>query len=194
MVENTHAVHESMQPGNHPATARQMELLLAGGEIQDRLHLEIEAYYLFAKIMLDKVARALEFAFGRVRGKSLDSHDDLERRFGDCAASNGIRLDPKLLATVGECKKAISDHRDYQIAHEKSPRTVRGTNFSLDGTQVRMSISKIYPKEGDEHTESIPLDDLAALLDRYINLICDLLENNIQAFALNPAEQKSDDS
>ena len=42
-----------------------------------QLHLEIESYYLFSKIMLDKIVHALEFYFGQGRKKSLDSHDGL---------------------------------------------------------------------------------------------------------------------
>src|SRR5882762_3216181 len=46
-------------------------------EIQQALLLETESFYLFAKILLDKLARALEFYFGQGRSYSLDSHDDL---------------------------------------------------------------------------------------------------------------------
>jgi hypothetical protein len=35
------------------------------------LHLEIESYYLFAKIILDDVARAIEYYFGPHRGLAL---------------------------------------------------------------------------------------------------------------------------
>jgi hypothetical protein len=44
------------------------------------LHLEIESYYVFAKIILDDVARAIEYYFGPHRGLALDSHDGLAKR------------------------------------------------------------------------------------------------------------------
>src|SRR5215472_14371638 len=40
-----------------------------------RLQLEVETFYVFAKIVLDKVANAVEFYFGQGRSASLLSHD-----------------------------------------------------------------------------------------------------------------------
>lgn len=76
-VENTKAMRAIARPGSHPVTGEHMALLEAGRHLSSLVHLEIESFYLFAKILLDKMARSLEFYFGPVRERPLDSHDDL---------------------------------------------------------------------------------------------------------------------
>ena len=49
-------------------------------QLTTELHLEIETFHLFAKILLDHAARFIERYFGKSRGLSLDSHDDLVKR------------------------------------------------------------------------------------------------------------------
>lgn len=67
-------------PGRH-LTDEQQHRLTECRKATDVLHLEIESFYLFAKILLDTVARAIEKYFGQARKCSLDSHHDLVNHF-----------------------------------------------------------------------------------------------------------------
>src|SRR2546430_13789509 len=131
--------------GSHPMTDEQMVLLEKNSRLGNIVQLEIESYYLFAKMLLDKIARALEFYFGKGNKFSLDSHDDLVKCIEEYSTAKDLVLDGNLFTLAKKLKNDISDFRDYQIAHLKSPRTVRGT--TVDG---RMLLTQIYPKENDE--------------------------------------------
>src|SRR5262245_7625489 len=78
---HTDALTASVLPASNPLTSDQLATLNHSTEANDLLQLEIESFYLFAKIMLDKVARVIAFYFGQARGLALDSHDNLTQRF-----------------------------------------------------------------------------------------------------------------
>jgi hypothetical protein len=76
-IANVKAQQKSFLEGTHKATDDQMFLVNESARLSILLHVEIESFYLFAKILLDKVAHSIEFYFGSVRKRPLDSHDDL---------------------------------------------------------------------------------------------------------------------
>src|SRR5437899_1849286 len=55
-VRNTKDLQASFKPGEHPATEEQLRLQDEGRHLTTHLHLEIESFYLFAKILLDRIA------------------------------------------------------------------------------------------------------------------------------------------
>ena len=57
-----------------PMTVEQMRLMEESSRLMTLVHLEIESFYLFAKIFLDNVARFLWVYFGEAQGVSLKSH------------------------------------------------------------------------------------------------------------------------
>lgn len=140
-IKNSKILQATFKPGTHQTTPEQMQLMAEQRQITTNLQLECESFYLFAKILLDKVARAIEFYFGPAKGCSLDSHDDLNRVLRKYSKLKSLQLTDKLLILISELKKDISDFRDYQISHEKSPRIVRGTIWDAKGN-TRMMISK----------------------------------------------------
>jgi hypothetical protein len=141
------------------------------------LHLEIESFYLFAKILLDQIARFIEFYFGSVRKKSLDSHDELTKHLDDYAKAKGLIIPPSLVEMIQTLKRDISDYRDYEIAHHKSPRTIRGTGFDTSG-KVRIISSKFYPSESEKQVETISLPDLRKEIDDYLEGVIELIKVN----------------
>src|SRR5438876_11524398 len=132
-IENQQATQALLLPGTHKMTAEHLALHEAGVRLMAMLHLEIETFYLFAKIYLDKIAHALEFYFGQGRGQSLDSHDQLVKNFAAYAAEKSLALPADFMRIAAALKKDISDYRDYEIAHEKSPRRLSGTVFDTEG-------------------------------------------------------------
>ncbi|MET4802840.1 hypothetical protein [Bradyrhizobium sp. LB11.1] len=62
-IANTEAGRKLTKPGTHPVTPEQHALQKAALPIVTDLHLQIESYYLFAKIVLDDIARAFEHYF-----------------------------------------------------------------------------------------------------------------------------------
>lgn len=163
--------------GSHPMTTEQMHIQAEGAKITTELHLEIESFYLFAKILLDKLTRAVEFYFGSARGLSLDSQDKFCKNIQAYAKGKGLEINAELVQRAEEMKKEISDFRDQQIAHHKSPRTVRGTMFGPD-KETRMMLSNIYPKPEEKQVESKNIAELLKSTDNYIDEVLKFITAN----------------
>jgi len=164
-------------PGSHPMTPKQIRIQSAESLITTKLHLEIESFYIFAKIMLDQLSRAIELYFGQARNLTLDSHDDFCKNISRYTLKKGIIIRKKLIDSAEKLKSDISDFRDKEIAHNKKPRTVRGTMFSATG-ETSMMLSNIYPKLSDKQVESKHINELLSSIDNYIDEIIVFLQTN----------------
>jgi hypothetical protein len=137
--------------------------------------------------MLDVIAHAIEYYFGPARSLSLDSHDDLSKDFVKYAEVKGLNKDEAIHKKTTELKSLIADFRDYQIAHEKSPRTMKGTLYDNDGN-VRLGGGRLYPKESDVQVDSSDLTKLRTALEGYVELVTTFIEANQDKTALKLAE------
>ena len=68
----------TLLPGNNTLSPEQQALSATQHAAHTIIHLEIETFYLFAKILLDHWSRFLAAWFGDVPVASLDSHSKLE--------------------------------------------------------------------------------------------------------------------
>jgi hypothetical protein len=176
-VANTRAHQESFLSGSHKVSDTQMLILKEGWRVNLLVHLEIESFYLFSKILLDKISHSVEFYFGPARGHSFDSHDNLCKYLASYAEQKGLTLPQDFIKLATELKTDVSDYRDYEIAHEKSPRRISGTIFDADG-KPRIVATNLYPKEKDQQVESKALEDLHKRIDEYINQVIILIRSN----------------
>ena len=158
-------------------TKSQLKLLEERRRKHPILHLDIESFYLFSKILLDKVARFIEFYFGKVRCKSFDSHDKLVKNLSDYVKAKGINLPEEFEKTVNRLKKDVSDFRDKEIAHEKSPRTIRGISFNDKG-QVGIFSTQLYPTDINKQTQTKYLTDLLCDIGLYLDQVMLLVRCN----------------
>lgn len=170
-IANSNALRAATVPDE------QQRLLSQGHILTVDLHLEIESFFLFAKILLDKIAHSLEFYFGPIRNASLDSHDCLVRTFTSFAKKRGLVLPSGWIDLAASLKKDISDFRDYEIAHEKSPRRVSGTVYSASGG-ARLTSIRIYSTPRDQQVTSEDLSQLMTELDEYIEKTIALITDN----------------
>jgi hypothetical protein len=173
------AFSDSVRGHSGEMTAVQMQLMGRLPVLGVALRLEIESFYLFAKILLDEAARFLEYYFGQVRGTPMDSHDDLVKGWAEFCRQHGIDAAPELDVGAGSLKKDIADFRDYQIAHHKNPRTLRHFTFDAIGV-TRMGLSPIYPTENDRQVESKATHDLLTAVDSHLEHVLSLIQANRQ--------------
>lgn len=145
--------------------------------LSTHIQLEIESYYLFAKILLDKVSRFVEFFFGPERGLSLDSHDQMTKCFDAYARNKNLKGYDRVATSLTSLKTDIANFRDYQISHEKSPRTIRGISFSGTG-QTSILSTKMYPKVTDVQVQSETPGKLEEDLHLYLREIMLLIQTN----------------
>ena len=143
------------------------------------LQLDIESFYLFAKIFLDKIARFIEHYFGeQVRNQPLDSHDDLVKNLEAYSEAKRLNLPDGLMAAAKNLKTRVADPRDYQISHEKSPRTMHGIQLDSDG-HIKLTWHRINPKEVERQgIRTEVLSELLIDVETYISMIVEMIKQN----------------
>jgi len=146
-------------------SAEQMALLDELGQLTTRVHLEIESFYVFAKILLDKIARFIETYFGQAHGCSLASHDKLTKSNERFRAAKGLVYPPGFTDSLVFLKEQIADYRDKQVEHLRNPRIVKATSHT-------------YPTEHDEQVESEKLPELLKAINTYIQQVAELVTMN----------------
>jgi len=169
-----------MKPGTRPVTDEGMKLLVKSHELSTKLHLDIESFYLFAKILLDKSALAIEFYFGQARGLTLASHHKLIKNIASFSKAKNLNLNEALLNIAIKLQGDVSDLRDDQIAHVPSERNTRLTRSIMwDGKgNTKLVLDPIYPTEKDKHIETRLMQELIADIDKYLDEIIDFVRNN----------------
>ena len=148
-----------------------------GRLLHDQVQLEIESFYLFAKIFLDKVARFLEFYFGPARNASLDKHSKLVKTFSVYSESKGLVVPPDFLTQAVRVENLVSEHRNKQIAHERSATTMHLTTVDAQG-RTRIAKNQPGPLEDRSRFDSAPLEDLMKEMDRYAEMVVEVVESN----------------
>lgn len=168
----------------------EMHLLAEGDRLSTLAHLEIEAFYLFAKIFLDRLASFLEMYFGQAHRLSLVSYDKLAKNLNAYAASKGLELPEGLNDTLIYLRNHLVEFRDKQITHQHNLRILRGTGTAAEG--ATMSISHLYPKDTDAAAQSTRLHELFAVLNRYVDQIIQLITTNRSRSRFTPVSPPID--
>jgi hypothetical protein len=166
--------------GGHQLSSEQQRLLLRRGQLSGHISMEIETFYLFAKILLDRIAIFIEHYFGQLRGVSIHSHDKLTKNLPRFLRGHSMDAPHGLQSTLSEVKRRIADFRDYQIAHEQGSQTIRGTLWK-PGEEPRLVMAPAHPstrKEGTVQAESESLGVLVAEIDFYIDCVQALVAAN----------------
>jgi hypothetical protein len=137
-------------------------------EFQTPLHLRIETFYLFAKILLDKVGLAIQHYFGPAREASLSSHSKLRRNLLEFARQRDLSPPPlSLLERMDDVETRIIAYRDYQVTHDQSPRTAKATSFVLPSREAFVSVERAFPDPEEQGVRSENPQDLR-LIDEYL--------------------------
>jgi hypothetical protein len=158
-------------------TAEEVAELGEDARLQQLLHLEIESFFLFAKILLDKIAHFIEDFFGVVRGTPLRSHDRWCKSVDEYARAKKLDMPAGIFETMHRLGSVVADYRDKQIAHLKNPRALHLTCISGDGaTQIGTNV--VCPKETDKFVTSPTADEVANLIEEYIGQLLQLVETN----------------
>ena len=188
-VANSKAMQAMYKPGGpHLLTAEQLALQSEGVHLSMIVNLEIESFYLFAKIFLDDIARAIENYFGPARGLALDSHDDLEKRLERYAATKGLIIPAGLSEAISDLRKRVADFRDQESLMRKVLARCEVSLGGLMGKRVS-SPRGCYPKESDKQTNSELLNSLANALQEYVSKVIEFLEENSSKARFEPAEE-----
>lgn len=81
----------SAEPGIHQLSEEEGQLLDASSSLQTQIQMDVETFFVFAKILLDKLAHFLEHYFGPESGTSFRSHDKLVKFFSKFVAAKELQ-------------------------------------------------------------------------------------------------------
>lgn len=177
-MENTKLMQEFAKNGGKGWTEEQRKELDRGYELSSELHLHIESFYIFAKILLDKIAQAIYFYFGNSK-TMFQSHHDMIGRIQPYVSERGLSPIPEsLFNQMNQLKEQVSDFRDDVITHQYSPRAMKATMFNYTTGETWMMNHRIEPKEGEGQREGIPLTQLTKQINGYILEVINYLSSN----------------
>jgi hypothetical protein len=163
------AFSATVLPGSHPLSPEQQGLIATQHAALTVIHLEIETFYLFAKILLDHWSQFLAAWFGEVRGASLHSHDKLVKNVNVFTDRNGLpRIQSELADGMQSMRQRISDYRDYQICHPWTPDGYRGTIGQIDDPYVQIARMGANPNSETPVTMLPVLQEYLQLWIRYV--------------------------
>jgi hypothetical protein len=145
-------------------------LLEKSEHLQTIVHLRIETFYVFAKMMLDKLAHTLEIHFGSARGIPIHKHSKLVTKLSDYAAAQGLVPPAAQLIEAAERAEAeIGAFRDRHVVHEWNPRRrwATGINRETGDTSLSAWIVSKKPTDAPPLTGAAP-PKLMETLDSYV--------------------------
>lgn len=127
-----------------PMSPEQLELF----RVYPRVDLEVQSFYLFAKIMLGAVSQLIAIYFGAASGCSLDSHDKFRKSYNSYASQKGLLEANELLVAIEHLQKTIIDHRDKQYEHFDSrhrPHVATSYQLTDEGEIIVGQSPIVYP-------------------------------------------------
>src|SRR5207247_1838375 len=117
--------------GPRRLTQDEWEEMQRNAEIGRRLHLEIESFYIFANILLDRVASTFRFYFW---GKPNWNHMHLATNLRNICVKKSLRVpDANLLQMPADLQEHIVEYRNKRIEHVEEPRLHFGTVWDGSG-------------------------------------------------------------
>lgn len=115
----------------HPMTTEENRLYEESNRLNTQIQLEIESFYLFAKIFLDKIALFIEKYFGQSRGISITSHDKWTKDHNKFCLNKDLTCPASFSKSIIFLKEHIVDYRDKQIVHLYNQRTIKGIAWDV---------------------------------------------------------------
>ncbi|GEM_PF-5191334 len=143
------------------------------------LHLDVESFYLFAKIMLSKVTLAIVTYFGQARGIKFKSHDELSKNLEQFALRKGLVLEPSFLKTAIQLKREVVDYRDKRIEHLLDSTSYKALNFGGTASTVVLLTKGDQARESQQAPmQTLPITVLEESLCAYVELVLECLAAN----------------
>lgn len=161
--------------GGRSLLPEEEELWSEWSHTQLLLHLRIETYYVFAKMLLDKLGQLIETYYGQGRSVSLHRHSSLKASLETYADQKGLELPAGLPRLVRDLDDRIVSYRDWRVIHRAGQRDIPLTVWS-GGEGAAISFARIYPRETDTPARASESPrELMPLLAEYVDAVVELL-------------------
>lgn len=163
--------------GSGPVGEELSRLLLEGQDLQVQLHLELESFFMFGTVFLDRAACFIEWYFGKPNTGRISSHRRLRNKLPVYVLEKGLTLPEGFESCVTLLEDGLAEFRDKEIVHDRSPRSFHITRFNSDG-ETSLSKGRLYPREGERHVDGKTPQELIELVERYVDQLIFFIEIN----------------
>lgn len=143
-----------------------------------------------ARIVLDRVARLLNFAF-RPASREIGSHSDLARNLPGVVAEHGHQTPSSLLRRIQDLTRDVKDIRDRHIVHPSGPRghLIRRIAALDDSGEVRLKIKWAARDDDPDEVDPVLSEDFARIDDAVRSYVREVV-SFIQASAPSTAQER----
>ena len=176
--------------GSRPPTPDEMDDWAAKRDSAEAVHLEVESFYQFAKILLDRVADTIVLYFGDKRAPYGSSHSQLvTKQFARLCSTHAL-AGQTVKPLMDDLHSRIVRHETDVIEHLKNPKLVPGTSFGADG-RAGISMGMLAPQPEED---TFPATEDPAVLfeaiETYIEAVVDFLERHRDQSAVSGQEER----
>lgn len=160
--------------GPIPMTYKQIRLMEERSRLSTLIHLEIESFYMFANIFLDKIALFIQNYFGPEQGVPLSSHHKWQENHKQFRLAKDLTYPQGFSESIIFLKEHISRYRNRQIVHMESQRVTRAIAW---GRTEHTKIAAYHIKSG-EQSQSEELPELIQAIDIYIQQLITFIKSD----------------
>ena len=177
-MQRQYEARKSEPSGSRPVTPEELAEMQRTTEIGNRLHLEIESFYIFANILLDRIASTFRFYFWK---KPQWNHRQLTSHMERICTKKQLTVTPNcILQMPADLEKQIVSYRNTRIEHVEEPRLQFATMWNSD-KKTKISPIFLYPQPGEAESQQNPtgdLEEILRLLDSYVVAMLDFFDAN----------------
>lgn len=177
VINQSQAKMESLGAGSRQLTAEEISDFDMDWRYQLLSHMELEIYFIFTKMLLDKASQCIEDFFGQARSITLKSHRKACKHLTQYADLKNLTIPEGYMALAQKLLDTVVEYRDKQITHLKNPRALRASLIHPD-LGVQIATSALYPKTTDKNTASPSLSETYKLVEDFVSIFADLIGAN----------------
>ena len=159
-------------------------------QIGQVLHLDIESFYVFANILLDRIASTFRYYFWR---KPEWNHRQLMESISKICEKKSLSVVPdNILGMPADLEQRIVKYRNKLIEHVEEPRIVHATRWDAD-KKAKIAPSLLFPMDEEEDSfqhSTGDIDEILARVDRYIIAMLDFFDANAEKSILPLSKSK----
>lgn len=145
------------------------------------VRLEIESYYLFSKILLDRLAKLMHWWVGgtsATRGRSIDRHSLVSKELSSLVQSGIVWAPEGMASQAAELQRKVSNYRDHHVTHD-SAHAHQGMSVDKDGRSRIVKFRLGAGVQGKFNAgESGHIEELEGLRDSYLTMVIQFLAGN----------------
>ena len=166
------------QSAGRPVTEQEYAEMMRMADTALQLHLDIESFFVFANILLDRIASTCRYYFWK---RADWNHRELMDNLANICSRRPLRVpDQGLLRVPSELAAMIVSYRNTRIEHVEEPRFMCVTSWGPD-KKPKILPTLLHPKEGETETIQKPsqdIDEIMLRLDAYMVSMLDFFDAN----------------